>query len=204
MWAAGRRTTATRPPQRKRNRCPTGSTTNSGLARPQALRRSLSRELPLIYDIPAARSPVAAITPTAPMNGHRSDRPGRDSQCRGRFPKTIFGHRDRVLFRSDLRQRYETHHFEQGAAAPGRADGWVCRPRPPDANPKSLLDSKIGPNDSPVQRQSLPKLHRLRAVARRPRPRGDSPPVDHDLSPGHIAMRLGRDKLKWDPEGNRS
>ena len=56
-----------------------------------------------------------------------------------------------------------------------------------EAEPKSLLDSKIGPErDSPLQeRRPLPQLHRLRDLARADGRAGRGrPPLDHDLPPG--------------------
>ena len=70
------------------------------------------------------------------------------------------------------------------------------------ANPKSILDSKIGPGEIHLYKseRSLSQIHRLRDLAR-----ATAAPVEvaHRSITichlGNIAMRLGRKSLRWDP-----
>jgi predicted dehydrogenase len=112
----------------------------------------------------------------------------------------------------DVRMKYAngvTMHFadnakiEQGIKFEG-TDGWVFvrRGNYIDANPKSLLKSRIGPNEIHLTRSSGPHRNFLDAVKTRGKtitPIEEAVRSDTLTHLNDIVTRLGR-KLRWDPE----
>ena len=95
-----------------------------------------------------------------------------------------------------------THRHKQGVVFEG-ADGWVYVRRGfLDAEPKSLLQERIGPDGIQLYRSNDHKRNWLECIRSR-RPTVAPVEVGHRSCTmcllGSIAMRLGR-KLRWDPE----
>jgi predicted dehydrogenase len=84
------------------------------------------------------------------------------------------------------------------------SDGWVWVDRGKrDANPKSLLESKIGPNETHLYESSNHYRNFIDCVLSRKEPAAPVETAHRSITIchlGNIAMRLGRDKLRWDPD----
>lgn len=79
---------------------------------------------------------------------------------------------------------------------------WANRGRH-DANPKTILDSKIGPNEIHLYESSNHYRNFIDCVLSRKEPAAPVETAHRSITIchlGNIAMRLGREKLKWDPE----
>jgi len=83
------------------------------------------------------------------------------------------------------------------------SDGWVTADRGKhDASPKSILDSKIGPKEIHLYESSNHYRNFIDCVLSRKEPVAPAEVAHRSITIchlGNIAMRLGRDKLKWDP-----
>ena len=72
-----------------------------------------------------------------------------------------------------------------------------------DANPKSILDSKIGPNEVQLYKSDNHYRNFIDCVISRKETAAPVEVAHRSITIchlGNIAMRLGREKLKWDPE----
>jgi len=72
-----------------------------------------------------------------------------------------------------------------------------------DANPKSILDSKIGPNEIHLYESSNHYRNFIDCVLSRKETAAPAETAHRSITIchlGNIALRLGREKLKWDPE----
>jgi hypothetical protein len=85
-------------------------------------------------------------------------------------------------------------------------DGWVFVTRGAiDANPRSLLDSTIGPNEIRLYSSNDHKGNLLECIRSRRQPIAPVEIAHRSCTAcilGYIAMRIGR-KLKWDPSRER-
>ena len=85
-------------------------------------------------------------------------------------------------------------------------EGWVWADRGRhDANPKSLLESVIGPNEIHLYRSDNHTRNFIDCVLSRNEPVAPIETAHRSITIGHlgnIAMRLGRD-LKWNPDAER-
>lgn len=95
---------------------------------------------------------------------------------------------------------------ERGGVTFEGAEGsvWADRGRH-DANPKSLLESVIGPNEIHLYRSDDHARNFIDCVLSRNEPVAPIETAHRSITIGHlgnIAMRLGRD-LKWDPDAER-
>jgi predicted dehydrogenase len=95
---------------------------------------------------------------------------------------------------------------ERGGVTFEGTEGWVWADRGRhDANPKSLLDSVIGPNEIHLYRSDDHARNFIDCVLSRNEPVAPIETAHRSITIGHlgnIAMRLGRD-LKWDPDAER-
>jgi predicted dehydrogenase len=82
-------------------------------------------------------------------------------------------------------------------------EGWVSADRGKhDANPKSILDSKIGPNEIHLYESNNHYRNFIDCVISRKQTVAPVETAHRSITIchlGNIALRLGRDKLKWDP-----
>jgi predicted dehydrogenase len=82
-------------------------------------------------------------------------------------------------------------------------EGWVSADRGKhDASPKSILNSKIGPNEIHLYESSNHYRNFIDCVISRKETAAPVETAHRSITIchlGNIAMRLGRDKLKWDP-----
>lgn len=82
-------------------------------------------------------------------------------------------------------------------------EGWVSADRGRhDANPKSVLDSKIGPDEIHLYESDNHYRNFIDCVVSRKETAAPVETAHRSITIchlGNIAMRLGRDKLKWDP-----
>jgi len=100
----------------------------------------------------------------------------------------------------------DTDKLRQGIRFIG-TDGWihVNRGQGLDANPKSILDSFIGPNEIRLYRSDDHKQNFIDCVRTRAETVAPVEAAHRSVAIGHlctIAMKTGR-KLKWDPKKER-
>lgn len=93
---------------------------------------------------------------------------------------------------------------EKGGVTWEGTEGWVWANRGQiDANPKSLLDSVIGPNEIHLYESNDHFRNFIDCVISRKETVAPAEVAHRSITIchlGNIAMRLGRDSLKWDPE----
>jgi predicted dehydrogenase len=96
---------------------------------------------------------------------------------------------------------------EKGGVTWEGKEGWVWADRGRiDANPKSLLDSVIGPNEIRLYESKDHFRNFIDCVKSRQEPVAPVETAHRSITIchlGNIAMRLGPEKLRWDPEKER-
>jgi predicted dehydrogenase len=92
---------------------------------------------------------------------------------------------------------------ERGGVTWEGSDGWVWANRGQhDANPKSLLESKIGPDEIHLYESSNHYRNFIDCVISRKETAAPVETAHRSITIchlGNIALRLGRDRLRWDP-----
>ena len=186
-----------RRPQKARAGARRVSTTTAGSARrpmPHTPRPAATSTSAGSTTTPAETSPTgAATTPTAPVgHGNRDDRPGRDSQRQGASslptrsgtpPPNITS---RPIYENGI-PMIVSNQEKMGVTFEGTKGKIYVNRGTLEAEPASILDSKIGAGRHPSlhERRPLPQLHRLRDITRAHRGTGRSrSPLHHHLPPG--------------------